>query len=87
MVKMVTVRSMLSILASREWSIHQMDVYNTFLQRDLSKEVYMEIPQGIKGLKDKFKVCKLLKSLYGLKKEYRQWNLKLKSTLLDAGFQ
>nr|XP_009786024.1 PREDICTED: uncharacterized protein LOC104234191 [Nicotiana sylvestris] len=85
-VKIVTVRSVLSIAASRQWSIHQMDVYNAFLQEDLSDEMYMEILQGFNGLKYKFKVCKLLKSLYGLKQTSRQWNLKQISALLDAGF-
>nr|XP_016482304.1 PREDICTED: uncharacterized protein LOC107803184 [Nicotiana tabacum] len=85
-VKIVTVRSVLSIAASRQWSIHQMDVYNAFLQEDLSDEMYMEILQGFNGLKYKFKVCKLLKSFYGLKQASRQWNLKQISALLDAGF-
>ncbi|XP_019254915.1 PREDICTED: uncharacterized protein LOC109233481 [Nicotiana attenuata] len=60
---MVTVRSVLSIAASRQWFIHQMDVCNAFLQGDLSEEVYMEVPQGFNGQKTEFKVCKLLKSL------------------------
>nr|XP_016472605.1 PREDICTED: uncharacterized protein LOC107794616 [Nicotiana tabacum] len=60
---MVTVRSVLSVAASRHWSIHQMDVYNAFLQGDLFEEVYMEVPQGFNGPNAELKVCKLLKSL------------------------
>ncbi|XP_019253805.1 PREDICTED: uncharacterized protein LOC109232486 [Nicotiana attenuata] len=60
---MVTVRSVLSIAASRQWSIHQMDVYNAFLQGDLSEKVNMEVPQGFNGPKAEFRVCKLLKCL------------------------
>lgn len=45
-VKMVTIRCVLAITATKHWTIHQMDVYNTFLQGDLDEEVYMTLPQG-----------------------------------------
>ncbi|XP_019235872.1 PREDICTED: uncharacterized protein LOC109216195 [Nicotiana attenuata] len=45
-VKMVTVRTILSVAASEHWHIHQMDVYNAFLQGDLPDEIYMTLPQG-----------------------------------------
>ncbi|XP_019226927.1 PREDICTED: uncharacterized protein LOC109208296 [Nicotiana attenuata] len=35
--KMVTVRSVIAIAASKDWKLHQMDVYNAFLQRDLQE--------------------------------------------------
>ncbi|XP_019242117.1 PREDICTED: uncharacterized protein LOC109222191 [Nicotiana attenuata] len=44
--KMVTVRTVISITASRGWNLFQMDVNNTFLQEDLYEDVYMELPQG-----------------------------------------
>ena len=44
--KMVTVRSVIALVVAQKWHIHQMDVYNAFLQRDLQEEVYMELPQG-----------------------------------------
>ncbi|XP_075097360.1 uncharacterized protein LOC142174871 [Nicotiana tabacum] len=43
---MVTVRIVLSIAVAQNWNIHQMDVYNAFLQGDLHDEVYMQLPQG-----------------------------------------
>jgi len=84
-VKMVTVRTVISIAAVQKWDIHQMDVYNAFLQGDLHEEVYMELPLGFAGDKGN-QVCKLSKSLYGLKQASRQWNIKLTTALTNSGF-
>ncbi|XP_075092269.1 putative mitochondrial protein AtMg00820 [Nicotiana tabacum] len=45
---MVTVRSVISVAASKGWNMYQMDVYNAFLQGDLYEEVYMEIHHGFR---------------------------------------
>lgn len=82
---MVTVRSVIALAVSKGWCMYQMDVYNAFLQGDLDEEVYMEIPNGFKEGRQ-HKVCRLIKSLYGLKQASRQWNIKLTATLLSAGF-
>ena len=47
--------------------IHQMDVKITFLHGDLQEEIYMDQPEGFVAWRNKRKVCKLVKSLYGLK--------------------
>lgn len=84
-VKMVTVRLVLSLAAQQNWMLHQMDVYNAFLQGDLNEEVFMTITQGLvrKG-ESKNKACKLNKSLYGLKQTSRQWNHKLTQALKEG---
>lgn len=64
LVKMVTVRSILAIAASKNWHIHKMDVFNAFLQEDLHDEIYMTLPQGLTSQGEK--VCRLSTSLYGL---------------------
>lgn len=48
-VKMVIVRTILSLAAAQHWHIHQMDVHNAFLQGDLFDEIYMQLPLGFKS--------------------------------------
>src|SRR3954469_5000354 len=65
--KMNTVRILLSCAANLDWTVHQLDVKNAFLHGDLKEEVYMEIPPGFEDAKTVGKVCRLKRSLYGLK--------------------
>ncbi|OMO88956.1 Integrase, catalytic core [Corchorus capsularis] len=82
--KIATIRTLLVVAALKGWYLHQCDVNTTFLHGDLSEEVYMKLPEGY--LEGSTKVCKLVKSLYGLKQASRQWNLKLTESLIKYGF-
>lgn len=45
--KMVTVRTVISVVASKSWPLFQIDVNNNFLQGDVTEEVYMDLPLEI----------------------------------------
>jgi hypothetical protein len=84
--KMTTIRLIFAIAAMEGWHIHQMDVKTAFLLGLLDEEIYMEIPEGFELHNVRGKVCKLLKSLYGLKQASRVWNRKLHGKLESLGF-
>lgn len=60
-------------------------VNNVFLHCDLHEEVYMAPPHGLQCSPNL--VCRLNKSLYGLKQASRQWFAKLHFELKQQGFQ
>ena len=69
--KLTFIRLCLSMAATHKWSLHQLDIKNTFLHGDLQEEVYMEQPPGFVAQGKSDKVCRLRKSLYGLKQSTR----------------
>nr|GEU85241.1 ribonuclease H-like domain-containing protein [Tanacetum cinerariifolium] len=84
-VKIVTVRCLINLDVLSGWSLFQMNINNAFLYGDLEETVYMTLPPGYFPANET-KVCKLNKSLYGLKQSLRQWNSKLTVSLLENDF-
>ncbi|WVZ53456.1 hypothetical protein U9M48_004396 [Paspalum notatum var. saurae] len=85
-IKMATIRTILSIAVSKGWSLRQLDVQNAFLHGFLEEEVYMRQPPGFEDKTLPNYVCKLDKALYGLKQAPRAWYAWLSSKLIDIGF-
>lgn len=77
---------MLTIAVTNNWAIQQIDVNNAFLNGTLEEEVFMQQPPGFEST-DKSLVCKLNKVICGLKQALRAWFDKLKSALIQHGFQ
>src|SRR5207237_3036228 len=71
-----SVRIMLAIAAFFDYEIWQMDVKTAFLNGNIEEELYMVQPKGFVDPKDADKVCKLQRSIYGLKQASRSWNLR-----------
>ncbi|GJR89293.1 zinc finger, CCHC-type containing protein [Tanacetum coccineum] len=63
-----------------------MDVKTSFLNGDLEEEVYMKQPEGFVMPCNEHKVCKLVKSLYGLKQGPKQWHQKFDEVVLSSAF-
>ena len=84
--KITTVRTLLALASINSWHLHQLDVNNAFLHGDLIEDVYMSVPEGVISPKQN-QVCKLLKSLYGLKQASRKWYEKLTGFLLNQGYK
>jgi hypothetical protein len=80
-VKMDSIHLALSIVATKGWEVHQMDVKNAFLYDDLFEEIYMEHPHGF--MQDSSLVSRLKKSLYFLKQASRAWYAKMDSYMLS----
>lgn len=85
-VKPVTVRIDLSSALSSNWSFHQLDVKNAFLHGSLAVTVYSQQPDGFLDLTHLDYVCRLNRSLYGLKKVPHAWFSRFASHLLSLGF-
>ena len=64
-----------------DWEIEAMDVKTAFLYGELKDEIYMEQPEGFLVKEQEKKVCKLIKSIYGLKQAGRVWYELMADTL------
>ncbi|GKF63962.1 retrotransposon protein, putative, ty1-copia subclass, partial [Tanacetum coccineum] len=68
------IRILISIAAYYDYEIWQMDVKTTFLNDYLDEDIYMVQPKGFVDPSHPRKVCKLQRSIYGLKQASRSWN-------------
>ena len=82
-----SLRIIMTLVARFDFDLHQMDVKMTFLNGNLEEEVYMIQPEGFSSNEGEHLVCKLNKSIYGLKQASRQWYLKFHEVIASFGFE
>lgn len=83
--KFTSIRTILALAASEGLTLMQFDIKTAFLNGDLTEDIYMMQPQGYND--NSGRVCKLNKSLYGLKQASRCWNAKFTTVLCKFGFK
>jgi hypothetical protein len=86
-IKLTTIRIVLSLALSNGWPIHQIDIQNAFLHGDISEVVCMFQPPGFAHPQYPNHLCQLQKALYGLKQAPRAWFSRLSGKLLTLGFK
>lgn len=86
-VRQVTFRTLLSVAAKRNMKVKHLDVKTAFLYGELQETIYMEQPPGFKDQAHGDKVCKLNKSIYGLKQAAKVWNDTVKAALNRYGYK
>ncbi|GJY05529.1 copia protein [Tanacetum coccineum] len=87
-VKMTTIRLALSIVASEDLHLEQLDIKTAFLHGDLDEDIYMTKPKGFQLARKKENLeCRLKEILYELKQALRQWYLKFDNFMQRAGYK
>lgn len=85
--RLEAIRILLAFAASKGFKLFQMDVKSAFLNGVIEEEVYVKQPPGFENPKFPNHVFKLDKALYGLKQAPRAWYERLKTFLLQNGFE
>ena len=83
--KITFVQLFISLAATHNWDLHQLDINNVFLHGDLQEELYMEQRPRFVAEGEIGKVCRLWKSLYGLKQSLRTWFGKFSQSIKEFG--
>ncbi|WKA09025.1 hypothetical protein VitviT2T_026704 [Vitis vinifera] len=65
--RIASIRVLFTLTSFHNLVIHQMDVKTAFLNGDLEEKIYTDQPEGCVVPGKEKRVCKLVKSLYGLK--------------------
>ena len=74
--KLTSVRAVLSLAATEDWELHQMDVDTAFLQSPVEEEIYIRLPEDYRQWASNGRelVGRVAKSIYGLRQSSRNWN-------------
>ena len=82
-----SIRILLSIATFYDYEIWQMDVKIAVLNGNLEESIYMAQLEGFIELDQEQRVCKLKRSIYGLKQASRSWNIKFDTAIKSYGFK
>ena len=85
-VKHSSIRALLALVAMHDLELHQLDVKTAFLHGELEEEIYMKQPEGFEVKGTENHVCRLERSLYGLKQSPRQWYKRFDSFMVTHDF-
>jgi len=86
-IKMSSIRVVLGLTATLNFEAEQMDVKTVFLLGDFEENIYKDQPEGFNVKEKEDYVCKLKKSLYGLKQVSRQQYKKFESVMEKEGYK
>ncbi|KAJ4728619.1 Retrovirus-related Pol polyprotein from transposon TNT 1-94 [Melia azedarach] len=85
-VRHTSIRVLLAIVVHQDLELEQLDVKTAFLYGEFEEEIYMTQPDGFQVPGKEDYVCKLKKSLYGLKQSLRQWYKRFDSYMIEIGY-
>ena len=82
-----SIRILLSIVAHYDYEIWKIDAKTVFLNGNLEEEIYMMQLEGFIAKNQEHMVCKLKRSIYGLKQSFRSWNIIFDQAIKSFGFE
>nr|CAN83069.1 hypothetical protein VITISV_008960 [Vitis vinifera] len=80
-------RIIMTLIAHYDLELHQMDVKTAFLNGNIDETIYMVQPKNFESNDSKQLVCRLKRSIYGLKQASRQWYRKFDKVITSFGFK
>ncbi|KAL0401901.1 UNVERIFIED_CONTAM: Retrovirus-related Pol polyprotein from transposon RE2, partial [Sesamum latifolium] len=81
-----SIRILLAIVAWYDYEIWQMNVKTAFLNYFVEEEIFMDQPEGFTTVGEEQKVCRLQRSIYGLKQASRSWNTRFDEVIRGYDF-
>ncbi len=85
--RFTTIRTVLALSTLLDLELHQLDVKTAFLNGTMEDEIYMRQPESFISEEHPEYVCKLKRSLYGLRQAARCWNKVIDDYLKSKGYE
>ncbi|KAL0349905.1 UNVERIFIED_CONTAM: Retrovirus-related Pol polyprotein from transposon TNT 1-94 [Sesamum radiatum] len=77
----------MALVAHLDLELHQMDVKTAVLNGDIDEMIYRMQPENFVSGDPKNMICRIKKSIYGLKQASRQWYFKFHQVIISFGFE